>query len=230
MLDQIDSTNDFAKRSLDFPHANSIQAIIAREQTRGRGRFSKSFISKKDASILMTFRFEAPSISKPHQLTQVLSYTTCLFFKQLNLHCEIKWPNDLFIKGEKLGGILLEKVDSSWILGIGLNINQTHEDLEGIDQKSTSYFIHTKKALFVQEAAMTLAKMFLGQLNQLFSHGFELFSHQINEQFLICQEALWHENGKQLSGQILGLDQDGYLLFESAGTSHLLQSGSITLE
>jgi BirA family biotin operon repressor/biotin-[acetyl-CoA-carboxylase] ligase len=229
ILDVVDSTNAFAKRLADIPHANSVHAIIAREQTHGKGRFGKNWTASKDSSILMTLFFQENSLTLPHQFTQILAYTCCIFFKELGLAIEMKWPNDLFIKGKKIGGILLENVDSTWILGVGININQDAKDVQKIDQEASSYFIETTKNLYVEEAAKVIAKIFIGHLNQLISNGFSPFAHQINEQFLLTGDGLWQNEQDSMIGRILGLDKEGFLLFESNSKTHLLQAGSLKL-
>ena len=128
-----------------------------------------------------------------------------------------------------MGGILLEKKNNRYILGIGINCNQTLLDLSHVDQKCTSFEIEMGHGLLVEEATKVLAKIFLGHLNQLVSHGFTQFHHLINEHFLITGEAIWSEETKQLKGRVIGLDPEGYLIFESNGEKKILQSGSLLI-
>ncbi len=228
-LDTVDSTNEFAKKNQDCPHPNVVYAIIARDQTKGKGRFGKNWESKKDASILMTLTFNDQKVTLPHQFTQILAYSACQFFQEIGLNLEMKWPNDLFYNGKKIGGILLEKHLDRYILGIGINCNQKAADLSHIDQKCTSYLLETGRLLFVEEASKVLAKIFLKHLNQLITHGFKPFYHMINEQFLLTGEAIWSEEPKKLFGRIISLDPDGYLIFESDGEKKVLQSGSLAV-
>lgn len=228
-LENVDSTNDYAKIKQLKPHANHVNAIIAREQTKGKGRFGKTWLSKKDESILMTLQFEDPQIAYPHQLTQILAFATFLFFKNLDLNTVIKWPNDIFVDDKKIGGILLEKQQDFYLLGIGLNINSTQEFLLAIDQKATSYFAETQRKLFVEEAAKVIAKLFLGHLNTLISSGFHPFYHMINEQALYVGDATLSDHDKLSFGKIIGIDKDGFLLFETHQGIQKIESGSLSL-
>lgn len=228
-LENVESTNDYAKLHHLIPHANSLLAIIAREQTKGKGRFGKTWHSKKDESLLMTLQFKDPKISHPHQLTQILAFSTFLFFQNLDLTTQIKWPNDIFVDDKKIGGILLEKYQDSYLLGIGLNINSSEDFLSSIDQKATSYFYETTRKLFVDEAAKVIAKIFLGHLNTLISSGFHSFYHMINEQALYTGDAVYTDHNKKTIGKVIGIDKDGFLLFEKGDQIEVIQSGSLSV-
>jgi BirA family transcriptional regulator, biotin operon repressor / biotin---[acetyl-CoA-carboxylase] ligase len=102
--------------------------VVAREQTKGRGRASRQWISQKDAglyfSIVLRPRVEMrvwPLISLMAALA-----TTDALLESCNLIADIKWPNDIYVKMRKLGGILAETVETkkgrACILGIGINL------------------------------------------------------------------------------------------------------------
>jgi BirA family biotin operon repressor/biotin-[acetyl-CoA-carboxylase] ligase len=229
ILDTVDSTNDYAKKGHNLPDSSSLSVIISRDQTKGKGRFGKTWHAKKDCSISMSIIFQESSVKFAHQFTQILAYSACQFFQELGLNVELKWPNDLFVNGKKMGGILLEKLDDYWILGIGINCNYQANDLAHIDQKCTSYAIEMGNDLLVDEAAKVIAKIFLGHLNQLITHGFSHFHHMLNERFLLRADAIWTDEDVSMQGKIIELDSKGFLLFESLDTQHILQSGSIKI-
>lgn len=229
VLDTVDSTNDYAKKGHNFPDSSNLSVIIARDQTKGKGRFGKTWHAKKDASISMSIIFSEESIKYPHQFTQILAYSACQFFQELGLNVELKWPNDLFVNGKKMGGILLEKADQYWILGIGINCNYKIQDLEHIDQKCTAYSIEMGNELLTYEAAKVIAKIFLGHLNQLITHGFSNFHHLLNERFLLRADAIWSDEEKKMQGRIVELDSKGFLTFECDEIVHILQNGSVKI-
>ena len=103
--------------------------IIAREQTRGRGRLDRSWHSPKDAglylSIVLRPQFELarwPLIN----LAAALAVHDAIF-KTCDLKVDIKWPNDICVRDRKLCGILAETVETevgqAAIAGIGINLN-----------------------------------------------------------------------------------------------------------
>ena len=229
LLEEVDSTNLYAKLHSHLMQDNVILAIIAREQTSGKGRYDKKWISKKDESITMSFLFPLKNYQHPAHLTQILAYSAAELFNEMKLGIKIKWPNDLFVENRKMGGILMETVNDSIILGIGLNINQTVDDLENIDQPSTSFFIETTHNLYVEEAAKVLAKIFLGNLNKLLNSGFAFFKNQINEHFLIKKSALWSNDVHIKQGIILGIDDYGCLIFEEENKKNTYSYGSLNI-
>ena len=126
-FDSIDSTNLEAMRQAKSGGAEGL-CIIAREQTRGRGRLERNWHSPKDAglyfSIVLRPSFEIsrwPLIN----LTAALAVSDALA-KTFQLVVDIKWPNDICVAHQKLGGILAETVETpdgpAVVLGIGINL------------------------------------------------------------------------------------------------------------
>ena len=126
-FDSIDSTNLEAMRQAKTGAAEGL-CIVAREQTRGRGRLDRSWHSPKDAglyfSIVLRPRFE---INHWPLIGLAAAVAVC---NALSRTCEvvvdIKWPNDILVGDRKLGGILAETVETSSgtavALGIGINV------------------------------------------------------------------------------------------------------------
>lgn len=147
-LDQIDSTNTYAKKhALEFKK-EGITCITAEEQTAGRGRFERVWVSPKGVNLYVSFFFLLPLDFKNfsclghlaiHSLAQVLI--------QEGLEPKIKWPNDLLLTGKKLSGVLCELSTRGnsveVILGIGINVNMATDALDTIDQPATSLLAET---------------------------------------------------------------------------------------
>ena len=114
------STNDKAKK---YP-VNSI--IIADSQSKGRGRFKRSWVSRT-GGIYISFVIlpKNDNLGITTFLASVAVNKTLL--KECSLETEIKWPNDILWNGKKLCGILSECVikgtNKKMIIGIGLNVN-----------------------------------------------------------------------------------------------------------
>ncbi len=130
-LQTIDSTNNECKRrALDEQEG---MVVVSEHQTAGRGRLGRQWISPKAKGIWMSILLK-PDIPSAHipQLTSVAAATVCLALEKeylaLQDKVEIKWPNDILIRGRKVGGILTEMQISgdhvhSVVLGIGLNVS-----------------------------------------------------------------------------------------------------------
>lgn len=143
VFDSIDSTNSFAK-TLSPDQAPHGTLIIADEQTAGRGRMHRHWISTKGKNLLFSLvlypDFFAEKISLLPFAGSLAVTDAIETVTKLSATC--KWPNDVMINGKKVCGMLLESsVDSSSIrkviLGIGVNVNQ--EDFpDELKYKATS--------------------------------------------------------------------------------------------
>ena len=121
ILDSVSSTNDYIKDKDLF-------LVIAKSQTSGKGTNNRSFFSPSGGLYLSIKRD-----IKTENLPFVTAYTAVAVVKSLekafNLKADIKWVNDIYINGSKLGGILCESVLkgnglSTVIKGIGLNLKE----------------------------------------------------------------------------------------------------------
>jgi BirA family transcriptional regulator, biotin operon repressor / biotin---[acetyl-CoA-carboxylase] ligase len=127
-FDSIDSTNLEAMRQARGGAREGL-CVVAREQTKGRGRLDRSWQSPRDAglyfSIVLWPRLE---MSDWPLLTMMSALAVCdALIKACGLRADIKWPNDICVKDRKLCGILAETVETergpTAIIGIGINLN-----------------------------------------------------------------------------------------------------------
>lgn len=135
-FDSIDSTNDFAERI----KARGEDAVIsAREQTNGHGSKGRTFVSSKGGLYItkLSFYDNFPA-SRVFEIMVNASVAVCRTLEAFGLHPEIKWPNDIYVNGKKICGMLInntfsgDKISSS-VVGIGVNIeNEFPDDLKEI--------------------------------------------------------------------------------------------------
>ncbi len=108
-LDLIDSTNTYAKEhAASFPK-DRITCVTAEEQSAGRGRYKRKWVSPRGVNIYATFYFRLPAKTihlgcLGHVIA--LSLAACLI--QKGFKPKIKWPNDLLVSGKKISGVLCE--------------------------------------------------------------------------------------------------------------------------
>ena len=144
--DTLESTNQKAKEcAVDLNHKD---VIVTKEQTAGRGRMGRTWISKKGADLIMSL------VLKPTIPTNILSQITLLMAMAVcdglengvadknipsNKKPLIKWPNDVVISSKKVCGILTESVIledkiSHLIIGVGVNVGSEdfHLSIENI--------------------------------------------------------------------------------------------------
>ena len=141
--DSIDSTNLEAKRRID-QGATDGTLIVAKEQTKGRGRRGRSWQSKAGDSLLMSLILQPdlePDRASMLTLVQALSVRKAVE-KITGKETKIKWPNDILLENKKVCGILTEmflKPEGGFyvVIGTGVNINQREFPKE-IEEIATS--------------------------------------------------------------------------------------------
>ena len=123
LLDEVESTNDYA---LGLAGKRATAIVIARSQTRGRGRFRRQWFSDDDSLTASLLLFtNAPNFPHPSLLTHLAGLALARAVEQTaGLPIQIRWPNDVTIGDKKLAGILCEGRRNAVAVGIGLNLNQ----------------------------------------------------------------------------------------------------------
>lgn len=165
---QLDSTNRWV-----LQEGQCGDVCLAEQQTAGRGRRGRQWLSPPGVNLYLSLRW---CFGQTPERLPMLGLVTGLAVAEALADCGLrghglKWPNDVYYDGEKLGGILLEAVGAleQIVIGIGLNVNMQVEAGGGIDQPWTSL----RMALGGPVARNTLAAALLNRLVprlQMFSH------------------------------------------------------------
>ncbi len=116
--------------------------LVTEYQSNGQGRREKKWISPLGCNIYMSIQFHLTGVRNTQFIPLITALCVCRAMSRIGVQgCRIKWPNDIYLEGKKLGGILVESRYNSqkaqlFVVGIGLNINmQTNNN---IDQLWTS--------------------------------------------------------------------------------------------
>ena len=218
--------------SLGFEEALSADlpegfAWVAGHQTAGKGQRGNHWLAQPDQNLLVSYLLKPGHealanqfyLSKSIALGIVLglqSWAQVRYGEKLPL--TIKWPNDIYLAGHKLGGILIESnfQGGQWafsIIGIGLNINQTEfPDLRAISLKK---YLQDPQAIAIEEIYQAISSgietQYLRFQQKDFSHldlnyHTHLFQHQ--------QEALYQDALGTFSGKILEVNAQGLICIE----------------
>jgi BirA family biotin operon repressor/biotin-[acetyl-CoA-carboxylase] ligase len=151
--------------------------VLAEEQTAGRGRAGRSWSSERAAGIYATLllRPRLAPVQAP-LLTMMAGLSAHSAVQAITgLTVDLKWPNDLLIRGKKAGGILTEMHAEPGqvrfvIVGIGLNVNQ--EKFAGeLASIATSLRIETGKSQSRMEVLVRLLREFEGDYNRFLREG-----------------------------------------------------------
>ncbi len=233
-LESVDSTNTYAKNNYQDFDPKGWTRITATEQTGGRGRFNREWVSPKGESIYLTYYFttEKEKIDLGN-LTQVLSLSIVKLLQKEGLKPSIKWPNDVLVNGKKIGGILAETIDlqETWgvVLGMGINVSVKEETLKQIDQPATSLFAETGKTYDISALIAMLEMVFLTDYDRYAEEGFASFYKEYDALLTHKgKEITLHQNGKLVSGTLHSLAEDGRLnLLLPSGEIKTFHSGEI---
>ena len=173
---KIDSTNRVA---LELGHAGEPEGalVLAEEQTAGRGRAGRNWHSERATGTYVTLllRPKLAPVQAP-LLTMMAGLSAHAAVEATTgLAVDLKWPNDLLVRGKKLGGILTEMHAEPGqirfvIVGIGLNVNQ--EKFTGeLANAATSLRLETGKTQSRMELLVRLLREFESDYNRLLREG-----------------------------------------------------------
>lgn len=131
-LEQVSSTNDYAAELLKSGKAKHLQTIRTDFQSAGKGQKGSSWESERGKNLLASIILlpEQMEADKAFFISMAASLAITDALRPLVPEVKIKWPNDIYFRKRKLGGILIEnsighgRILSS-VTGIGLNINQS---------------------------------------------------------------------------------------------------------
>ncbi len=152
VLEEVPSTNDYLKNLLsNIKPLPECTAIMAKHQTQGKGQRGNIWLtdSGKNLTCSVLLYPSDLSIDLAFNLNMLVCLAVQKWLDQYVQNVRIKWPNDLYIRDKKIGGILIEnqlmqqRIKSS-IIGIGININQDYFSGD-LQKKATSLKIEDPK-------------------------------------------------------------------------------------
>jgi BirA family biotin operon repressor/biotin-[acetyl-CoA-carboxylase] ligase len=106
---------------------------VADEQTAGRGRLGREWVAPAGSSLLasVVLRPDVPTANLP-ELSLVAGRAVAQALAELvGVLPDVKWPNDVLLNGRKVAGILAEARDGRVVLGFGINVSQSADELPG---------------------------------------------------------------------------------------------------
>lgn len=226
-LQSVDSTNKYAMTLIKEAFltdrqivANHGLVIFAHEQSSGKGQMSKKWHSEKGMNIAMSLIITPYLITLTEQFK--LSVCTALsvhnFFSRFSgEETKIKWPNDLYWRDRKAGGILIENIvqtTGNWqwaVVGIGININQTAFPPDLPNPVSLKQI--TGKDHAPVELAKELCKIFESNFQLLVDGNFEqLFNQYQSILYKKDEKARLKKGSRIFETTIKGVSRSGQLI------------------
>jgi len=234
-FDSIDSTNLEAIRQAKCGAAEGL-CIVAREQTRGRGRLDRSWKSPRDAGLYMSLVLRPMFSMTTWPLITLMAALAVhdALVKACSLRTDIKWPNDICVNDRKLCGILAETVDSETgpVAVVGVGINLTAAGLATMPANATSIETVTGRKPDRERILQSLLQS-IGERYDLLQNAAGC-EHTIrewcaNSSYAIGRRVNVSFAEEAFQGTTRGLESDGALRVETDdGKIRVVRAGDVT--
>lgn len=233
----MDSTNNMAKE-LAAQGASDATLLVAEEQTAGRGRLGRQWLSPRYTNLLFSLLlWPTLPADQVFALTMILAMAAAEAVEQVaSLKPLIKWPNDLYVNGKKLAGVLTEfsvkeeKVGYV-ILGMGLNVNWRPEGSQEIANPATSILVETGREVSRTQLLIEILKHFEVFYEEAVHNGWERLYWMWNERSLVLGRNVEVGSGEgKIFGKACRVDHDGALIILNGhGEEQRVLCGDVSL-
>lgn len=237
-FDKTISTNIDAVRLADNGAADGT-VVIADEQTGGKGRFDRTWISPACKNILMSIILRPEiNISRMFYLTMIASIAVARAIEiNFKIKPEIKWPNDVYVNGEKVSGILTEinteknRLNYA-VVGIGLNVN-AHPEIEDL------FFARAVSiaSIIGEETSRTeITASILIEMDSLYrdlnAGNFDSVKNDwVKRSMVIGKQVRIIDADRTYEGKAVNIDEEGRLILMLKNGSHeVISSGDVSLK
>ncbi len=235
-LDEVDSTNNYAAKMIQMTKHVNPSVITARYQTHGKGQRGKVWESSANSNLMTSFIIfnNHLQIENLYFLNKSIAnavHSTILYFLP-NQNISIKWPNDIWVNGKKIAGILIENqwrgaITQSSIIGIGINTNE--------------HYISSKDRCSISDILKTVSNNdeILSKLTEYLSDHIQL----VEQEKWACIDLYYHqhllgsnsivtckERGRTFPGYITKVDSQGNIIVRHEDQMSSFAHGSIEIE
>lgn len=203
--------------------------VVADAQSAGRGRRGHGWVAPRGTALLMSVRLRPEGDRPVAQISLVAGVAVAaLIERETGRAAGIKWPNDVLIGRAKIAGILAEQRDGAVALGVGVNVNQTVDELPGGTRTQPT----SLRALDgrVRDRAPLLASL-AEELESRYRHWQASGLAAIADE-LAARDVLRGRPTRvgSLHGVADGIAASGALVLELDGTRHEVMAGDVEVE
>jgi BirA family biotin operon repressor/biotin-[acetyl-CoA-carboxylase] ligase len=224
-FDSIDSTSLYLKR-LICENQRIPDLVIAREQTNGQGRVGKKFYSPSATGLYMTFAVPCDRLYGNHT-TPRLSLALCRSVESVfSVSCSVKWVNDIYLADKKIAGILCQRVEDYYLIGVGVNVKKPKsipDDLKG----RLGYLCAECEDKKFADLVVSFYRNMMNHCNLLSEK--EVLSQYRKRCIHIGKEVSIQYNGNDLQGICSGIADDFSIIINVEGKDLNFSSGILTL-
>lgn len=236
ILDQTPSTNDYLLEALKSQRHGNI-ACFAEQQTQGKGRRGRSWISPFGHniyhSLLWSFRKDAAELTGLSLAiaVAVLDAIRAYLDPKISSSLGLKWPNDIYFGDQKLAGILLEMSSQAHdachlVIGVGINTHVSKKEAEKINQPFTSLDEIEKGSTQRNRLAGIVLNQLIATLVHFEKKGFLPYLNRwSSHDYLKNRKIQLKYQDKIITGMVRGISDQGALLLEMNGKIQSFLSG-----
>lgn len=240
----IDSTNSYLMRILANDMGTYVgkciqqgQVCIAEYQSAGRGRRGRQWISPFGSHLYLSMYWQLKNgLSTAMGLSLVIALAVSDAIRKLySIEVQLKWPNDIYLQGVKLAGILIElegqtSGPSHSIIGIGVNLKMPLRSAAEIDQPWTDLQAHTQIHIDRNELCAEIINALIIRLTQHQDNGLSsMVSEWHNQDVYLNKNVNLITGDRMVKGICRGINEQGALILEVEGIRKAIYGGEVSL-
>lgn len=227
-LDEVDSTNTFARRHFDdYPDGT---LITARSQSAGRGRRGRAWITPPGVCFCGTMIFKCLSDGFHAGCIVGLGALAALREIAPEVKAFLKWPNDIYVGDRKLAGILSEgaKIEqgrlTGVVSGVGVNVNLPESVISTLDQPATSLLMECGRKFPLNFFSKKVAESLIRYYITYSKCAESVFSEWKAANLLIGERlTITDDSGRARRGIFRDILSDGAMVFEEDGVGMMTE-------
>lgn len=198
--------------------------LVADEQTAGKGRLGRTFVSPRGTGLYMSIFYSGREIADPGRIAMLAAGSVCRAIEALtSFEPKIKWVNDVFVRGKKVGGILAEKIPEGVVLGVGVNISTPPGGFPPEAGIAGALDVPVDRSLL----CVHIAHAFLVGMGALEDPS--IYEEYCRRMPLVGQKIRYIQNGEIKDARVTGVKEDGGLMISGEDGDQVLRCGEISL-
>lgn len=239
IFDVLDSTNTLLKEKAKAGDKEG-KVVIAKEQTKGRGKLSRTFFSPKNSGIYMSILLKPDmKAEKASLITAMTSVAVAEAIEEVSgKNAKIKWVNDIYIDGKKVCGILTESglkplsIDVAYcVVGIGINLKPAETGFpDEISKIAGAVFNNEEYSEEKREKIISLILDKMRKYYKVFSEG--AYKEEYKKRSCLLGKEISVSDGTETKKAIaMDIDDDCRLIVKfDDGNQKALISGDVTIK
>ncbi|WP_286264718.1 bifunctional biotin--[acetyl-CoA-carboxylase] ligase/biotin operon repressor BirA [Thalassotalea atypica] len=232
----IDSTNNYLMRKLPN-QLSSGQICLAEYQQSGRGRRGRQWLSPFGSHLYLSMY---QPLEQGMSQAMGLSLLTALAVKDsisalFSIEVGLKWPNDIYVQGEKIAGILIDLEGQATgschsIIGLGVNVNMPVAAAKTIDQPWTDLSLHVATGVDRNLLAATLIFSLNKRMKQYKSTGLKAMLDDWHQSDIFLNKPIKLVTGNnEIFGTCRGINEQGALLLDDGNEVRTVFGGEVSV-